>query len=187
VLGLFPCGVVARTVRRDMTTSKLTHVFDPIAALRTPAGQDVRRQFLRYGIVAGLGYLLAVSAYSGELVIGVPPYVALGIAFVLNGLFNFAMLRVWAFPSSGRSAHSDLLRFCLVAAGSFLVNYATFAVLYSAIGLAAVTAQRVGILVAAPVTFLGNRAWSFRTRSQAQPHDGVDIRASVRKDSYSRM
>jgi putative flippase GtrA len=158
-------------------------VFDPIAAVRAPADQSVRRQFLRYGIVAGLGYLLAISSYSGELAVGVAPYVALGIAFVLNGLFNFAMLRIWAFPPTGRSAQSDLLRFCLVAAGSFLANYATFAVLYSAIGLAATTAQRVGILVAAPVTFLGNRAWSFRNRDQVQPHDGPDVRASVRNDS----
>lgn len=162
-------------------------MLDPIAALRAPAHRGVRRQFLRYGIVAGLGYLLAISSYSGELAIGIAPYVALGIAFVLNGLFNFAMLRIWAFPPSGRSARSDLLRFCLVAVGSFLVNYATFALLYSAIGLGATTSQRVGILVAAPVTFLGNRAWSFRSKGHAQPHVDVDVRTSVRKDSYSRM
>lgn len=160
----------------------------PISALRTPAGEGARGQFIRYGIVAGFGYLLAITSYSGELAIGIDPYIAFGVAFVLNGLFNFAMLRIWAFPPSGRRVHSDLMRFCLVAGASFLVNYATFAVLYSLADLAAPSAQRLGILVAAPVTFLANRAWSFRTRRPTGDSQGdVDIPVSARKDSYSRM
>lgn len=112
----------------------------------------------------GCGYLLAIAVYSGELAIGIGPYLALGIAFVLNGLFNFALIRIWAFPPSGRTARSDLTRFAMVAALSFALNYASFAALYSAIGLVATTAQRLAIIIAAPVTFLLNRAWSFRAR-----------------------
>lgn len=119
-------------------------------------------QLVRYGIVAVCGYLLAIVLYTGEIVIGVSPYPALGVAFVLNGAFNFTLVRVWAFPPSGRSVNSDFGRFCVVAAVSFLVNYASFAVLYSGIGLEATTAQRLGILIAAPVTFLANKLWSFR-------------------------
>jgi putative flippase GtrA len=159
-----------------------------ISALRAPAGDGARGQFMRYGIVAGLGYLLAITSYSGELAIGVGPYIAFGVAFVLNGVFNFAMLRIWAFPPSGRRVHDDLLRFCLVATVSFLVNYATFAALYSVANLAAPSAQRLGILVAAPLTFLANRAWSFRARSSARdPQDEASVRASAKNDSYSRM
>jgi putative flippase GtrA len=121
-------------------------------------------QVVRYGLVVGCGYLLAIVIYSGELAIGVGPYPALGVAFVLNGLFNFALIRIWAFPPSGRTARSDLTRFAMVAALSFALNYASFAALYSAIGLAATTAQRLAIIIAAPVTFLLNRAWSFRAR-----------------------
>jgi len=146
-------------------------------------------QLIRYGIIAGCGYLLAIALYSGELSIGIAPYVALGIAFVLNGLFNFALVRVWAFPRSGRSMHSDLSRFCVVAAASFAVNYGIFALLYSAIGLDAETSQRIGILIAAPVTFLGNRLWSFR--AHRGEHDaqlaGEEPAASARNKSYSRM
>ncbi len=160
-------------------------------------------QALRYIAIAGCGYLLAVGAYSGELTLGIAPYLGLGIAFVLNGLFNFALLRVWAFPSSGRGLGSDLARFCAVAAVSFLVNYATFAALYSAIGLAADTSQRLGILIAAPVTFLGNRIWSFRVQRAEEPHQdeasaqggapaqadgaGGPAPTSARNESYSRM
>jgi putative flippase GtrA len=122
-------------------------------------------QVIRYGLIAGCGYLLAITIYSGELAIGIPPYAALGIAFVLNGLFNFAFIRIWAFPPSGRAVSSDLTRFGIVAAVSFVLNYASFAVLYSVIGLGASTSQRLAILIAAPVTFLLNRLWSFRSHT----------------------
>src|SRR5262249_38792235 len=40
-------------------------------------------QLIRYGIVVVCGYVLAIVLYSGELAIGIEPYLALGIAFVL--------------------------------------------------------------------------------------------------------
>src|ERR1035441_5718745 len=81
-------------------------------------------QVIRYGLVAGCGYLLAIAFYSGELAVGIGPYPALGVAFVLNGLFNFALIRIWAFPPTGRAVRSDLTRFGIVAAVSFVLNYA---------------------------------------------------------------
>ena len=120
------------------------------------------RHAFRYGLVVGSGFILAVVFYSGELSIGVPPYGALGIAFVANGIYNFTLIRRWAFPPSGRRLHSDLARFGVVAALSLAVNYGSFAVLYSSVALSAATAQRLAILIAAPGTFLANRLWSFR-------------------------
>ena len=122
---------------------------------------------LRYGIVAASGYLVAISVYTIEIDAGIAPYLAVGIAFVLNGLYNFALLRAWAFPPSGRRWTLDLLRFSAVAALSFVVNYGVFAILYSALGLPALTSQRLGILIAAPVTFVANRIWAFRGHRSA--------------------
>ena len=132
--------------------------------LRAAPGEHLVGQLVRYGIVAGSGYLLAIALYSGELEIGIAPYPALGIAFVLNGLYNFALVRLWAFPPSGRGVRSDISRFIMVAALSLIVNYGSFAILYSSIGLGAATSQRIAILIAAPVTFFANRLWSFAPR-----------------------
>ncbi len=136
--------------------------------LRAAPSEKVIGQLVRYGIVAGSGYLLAIAFYSGELVIGIAPYLALGIAFVLNGLYNFTLMRLWAFPPSRRGMRSDLGRFCSVAALSLMVNYASFAVLYSGVDLAATMAQRLAILIAAPITFVANRLWSFRAHQSAR-------------------
>lgn len=135
---------------------------------RATRSVGVAHEVVRYGIVVACGYLLAVVFYSGELHVGVLPYPALGGAFVLNGLFNFALLRAWVFPPSGRRIGSDLGRFCIAAAFSAVVNYSSFAVLYSAIGIRATLAQRIAILIAAPVTFLANRLWSFRARQPGE-------------------
>jgi putative flippase GtrA len=121
-------------------------------------------QLVRYAVVVGVGYLLAVAFYTGELDVGVPAYPAFAVVFALNGMFNFALLRAWAFPPSGRSWGSDLRRFCAVAVASLAVNYSTFAVLYSALELPATDSQRLAVLIAAPVTFAANRFWSFRAR-----------------------
>jgi putative flippase GtrA len=136
---------------------------------RTRVGGGVIGQVVRYGAVAGSGYLLAVVVYTIELHVGVSPYIALGGAFSLNGLFNFALLRALVFPRSGRSLSSDLRRFCVVAGVSFGVNYASFAILYSAVELPAASAQRLAILIAAPVTFLANRLWSFKPGAGRRP------------------
>jgi putative flippase GtrA len=123
---------------------------------------QITKQILRYGTVAATGYLFAIALYSGELAVGVTPYTALGIAFILNGLYNFVLMRLWVFPSTRRPAHRDLARFGAVATLSLTVNYASFGALYSLIGLHPATAQRIAILIAAPVTFVANRQWSFR-------------------------
>lgn len=152
-------------------------------------GEKITGQIVRYGIVAGSGYLIAIALYAGELAIQIPAYPALGIAFVLNGLYNFALVRVWAFPPSGRRMRSDLARFCSVAMLSLVVNYGSFAILYSGIGLAATTSQRLAILIAAPVTFFANRLWSFRVPRGEQTAQTVEeaFATSARKESYSRM
>lgn len=155
---------------------------------RGPAVHDPFTQLVRYGIVVGCGYVLAIAFYSGELAVGIAAYLGLGVAFVLNGLFNFALVRLWAFPPSGRSFRGDLLRFCIVALSSFVVNYGSFAALYSGAGLGAATSQRIAILIAAPVTFVANRLWSFRARrTRDRPQEARAPATSDRNESYSRM
>jgi putative flippase GtrA len=141
---------------------------NPIALVRNhlqgPADDRAFAQLVRYGVVASLGYLFAVVVYALQLAIGVPAYPAVAVVFVLNGLFNFVGVRLWAFPPSGKQAHHDLGRFVVVAAGSLVINYTAFYLLFSVADLPALLAQAVAIAVAAPFGFVANRLWSFRSR-----------------------
>jgi putative flippase GtrA len=138
----------------------------------------LRQQLFRYLVVGASGYVLAMTCYAISIGVGVPPYPAIVIAFVLNGAFNFTFFRLWAFPSSGRDVDSELRRFCVVALGSLAVNYASFALLYSVLGIPAVPAQAMAIVVATPVGFLANRSWSFR--SDPAPASAVQRRDTRR-------
>jgi putative flippase GtrA len=131
------------------------------AVLRDPAGDAIGVQGLRYLIIGGMGYVLAVGAYAVLLAIDTPPYAAVIAVFVLNGMFNFLAMRAWAFPASGRRVHSEVARFCAVAGASLVINYSSFAVLYSVLGVPALIAQALAIIIAAPAGFLANRRWSF--------------------------
>lgn len=133
--------------------------------VRGPADGRVFQQMVRYGIVGASGYALALVLYAAELAIGIPPYPAVAVVFVLNGLYNFVGMRAWAFPASGRQASSELRRFVTVAALSLVVNYSTFALLYTVAGLPALLAQALAIIVAVPVGFIANRNWSFASGS----------------------
>jgi putative flippase GtrA len=118
-------------------------------------------QLLRFLIVGACGYLLAMAIYAAEIAAGVSAYAAVPLPFVANGLFNFVLNRAWSFPPSGRPLRTELGRFCVVAAVSMVVNYASLYLLHGVAGLPAVPAQALAIVIATPVGFLGNKLWSF--------------------------
>lgn len=119
-------------------------------------------QLLRYLIVGGAGYLLAMACFAVAIAAGIPPYAAIVLVFVLNGAFNFTFFRIWVFPPSGRNVESEAWRFAAVALLTLTVNYALFAVLYTLLGVPAVPSQALAIVGATPVSFAANRGWAFR-------------------------
>ena len=123
--------------------------------------QDHRDEMLRFLVVGGFGYVLAMLFYAALIAAGVSPYVAVPPVFVFNGLFNFTLNRLWSFPRSGRPVHHELGRFVVVAAGSLAANYTVLYLLHDVAGLAPVPAQALAIVAATPVGFLGNKFFSF--------------------------
>ncbi|HEX2160312.1 MAG TPA: GtrA family protein [Thermoleophilaceae bacterium] len=127
--------------------------------LRPP--RDHREEMLRFVVVGGCGYVLAMALYAGEIALGVSAYAAVPPVFVANGLFNFTLNRHWSFPRSGRAVHRELGRFTVVAAASLIVNYVALYLLHGVGGLAAVPAQALAVVIATPVGFLGSKFFSF--------------------------
>ena len=119
-------------------------------------------QLVRYIIVGGCGYVLAMALYATEIAVGVSAYAAVPVAFVANGIFNFVLNRAWSFPASGLPVRTELLRFSGVAAASLVANYSVFYVLHGAAGMSPVPAQALTIVLVTPIGFLGNKLWSFR-------------------------
>ena len=120
-----------------------------------------RDEVLRFLVVGGFGYVLAMIFYAALIALGVSPYLAVPPVFVFNGLFNFVLNRLWSFPRSGRPVSEELGRFTLVAAGSLAANYSVLYLLHGVVGMHPVPAQALAIVAATPVGFLGNKFFSF--------------------------
>jgi putative flippase GtrA len=128
--------------------------------------RDSREQMVRFLVVGACGYLLAILVYAAEIEMGVSPYLAVPPIIVVNGVFNFTLNRVWTFPHSGRPVHHDFARFALVVVVSLAANYTVLYLLHSVAGVQPVLAQSLAIAIATPVSFLGNKLFSFSPASR---------------------
>ena len=57
--------------------------------------------------------------------------------------------------------HHQFARFLVVSGGALMLDLAILAILVEAVGLAKLPAAAVAIVVVTPLSFLGNKLWSF--------------------------
>jgi putative flippase GtrA len=90
-------------------------------------------QFLRFGTVGGLGFLVDTAVvYGTKGLLGL--YGAGAVAYPVAASFNWLVNRLWTFreTSRNRSAHTQWLRFLLVNLIGFALNRgAYFALIYA--------------------------------------------------------
>ncbi len=127
-------------------------------AVRHP---DNLRQLLRYGIVGATGY--AVNLIAFLIADRVTTYtIAFAIAFVLAATSNFAWNRLWTFSVRHGVPHHQYARFLTVSAIALCLDLAVLRALVETGGMAKASAAALAILVATPVSFLGNKLWTFQ-------------------------
>jgi len=74
---------------------------------------------------------------------------------------NFVWNRRWTFEPSPRARHMQALRFFAVSAAAFAFSVALLQLLVEPGGLPHVLAQALSVAAATPVTFAGNKLWTF--------------------------
>jgi putative flippase GtrA len=135
-----------------------------LAATRLAAG--IRHphnwlQLVRYCTVGASGLLvnLLVFAAADRRM----PYQAAGaVAFVVSATSNFVWNRLWTFRANHRAPHHQYARFLTVSVAGLALNETILSLLVEVGGVRKIVAQAIAIVLATPVTFLGNRLWSFR-------------------------
>lgn len=147
-----------------MTTEE--HALTP--PLRHRVGAGMRHpanwlQLVRFALVGASGYVVNLVVFA-SLVHGADlnyRVAALG-AFLVAVANNFAWNRRWTFRAHTGHAGFQAARFLAVSVGAFLFNLAVLELLVSGLDVAEVPAQAVAIVAATPLSFLGNKLWSFR-------------------------
>jgi putative flippase GtrA len=128
--------------------------------LRKPAAW---LQLLRFGLVGASGYVVNLATFA-LLVHGAGvayPLAATG-AFLVAVTNNFVWNRQWTFSARAGHAGRQAARFLCVSVLAFGVNLALLTLLVAGGGLPEVPAQAIAIVCAMPLSFVGNKLWSFQ-------------------------
>ena len=120
------------------------------------------REFVGFGLVGASGYVvnlvvfaLAYEARTGHLV-------AATLGFLIAVSNNFMLNRRWVFGTvHGCRARRQAPRYLLVSVAGFLVSLGILEILVRAAGATALAAQAIAILAVTPLSFAGQKLWSF--------------------------
>jgi len=121
-------------------------------------------QFVKFGIVGVSNTLLFLAVYTLLLRgFGVWYLAASAIGFVVGAVNGFLLNRRWTFRGHVGDALTPV-RWGVVQSGGLLLNLALVALCVSGLNMDELVGQAVAIAIVVVVTFLANRAWTFRTQ-----------------------
>jgi putative flippase GtrA len=121
-------------------------------------------QLVRFGLVGGVGFVVNIAVYTLFVHgVGLEYRVASVVAWVVAVANNFFWNRHWTFDAKEGEARFQALRFVLVSLVAEIISLLLLTVLVESGGLAKVPAQAIAVAAATPLSFLGNKLWSFRS------------------------
>jgi putative flippase GtrA len=120
-------------------------------------------QLGRFACVGASGYVVNLLVFAFCVhVLSIDYKVAAVVAFVISVMNNFWWNRHWTFGA--KEAHPALqgARFFAVSLVAFGFSYVVLVSLVDGAGVAKVVAQALSIVAATPLSFVGQKLWSFR-------------------------
>jgi dolichol-phosphate mannosyltransferase len=121
-------------------------------------------QFVRFAAVGASGYVVNLAVFAAAVhVAGIDYRIAAVIAFIVSVANNFWWNRHWTFDKS-KGTHPVVqgARFFTVSVIAFAFSYAVLVSLVDGAGFPKVLAQAISIAAATPLSFVGQKLWSFR-------------------------
>jgi dolichol-phosphate mannosyltransferase len=127
--------------------------------MRRPAAWQ---QLARFCLVGGSGYGVNLAVFALANNAGATHRTAASAAFLVAVCNNYLWNRLWTFDAGSGRAGIQAMRFMLVSVLTFLCSLAVLELLVTRFGRTGITAQAISIAVTTPLSFLGNRLWTFR-------------------------
>lgn len=122
-------------------------------------------QLARFCLVGGSGYVVNLAVFALCLAAGSGHRVAAVAAFLVAVTNNFVWNRRWTFDASDGHAGGQAARFLTVSVLAFGLSFVLLELLaeggWGPGGLPELGAQAVAIIAVTPVSFAGNRLWTF--------------------------
>jgi putative flippase GtrA len=119
-------------------------------------------QLGRFAAVGASGYVVNLATFAICVhLIGIDYKLSSVIAFVVSVANNFWFNRHWTFGAGHQAPMFQAVRFFTVSLVAFGFTYVILISLVGA-GVSKVVSQAIAIVAATPLSFLGQKLWSFR-------------------------
>lgn len=90
----------------------------------------VAQEFLRFGVVGGIGFVVDTAVLYGMLALGAGLYLGRAVSYLAAATTTWALNRAWTFRGRGGGpVHRQWALFLVVNLGGFVLNYGTYAAL----------------------------------------------------------
>lgn len=120
-------------------------------------------QLVRFAAVGATGYVVNLAVFAACVhLIGIDYRISAVIAFLVSVMNNFWLNRHWTFDAKHHHPINQGARFFAVSLLTFGFTYVLLVALVSSTGLEKVVAQAIAIAAGTPLSFLGQKLWSFR-------------------------
>jgi putative flippase GtrA len=121
------------------------------------------KQFIRFAAVGAAGYAINLGAFA-LCVHGakIDYHLAAVLAYAISVLNNFWLNRHWTFDAKHDHAGHQAMRFFAVSLVTFGFTYVMLISLVNGTGMEKVFAQAIAIAAGTPLSFIGQKLWSFR-------------------------
>jgi putative flippase GtrA len=119
-------------------------------------------QLVRFGAVGASGYVVNLAVFAACVhLLGIDYRLSAVIAWAVSVLNNFVLNRHWTFDAKEDHPVLQAVRFFTVSLVAFGFTYVVLVALVDA-GLMKVLAQAIAIAAGTPLSFVGQKLWSFR-------------------------
>jgi putative flippase GtrA len=119
-------------------------------------------QLVRFGAVGASGYVVNLAVFAACVhLIGIDYRLSAVIAWAVSVLNNFWLNRHWTFAARQDHPVRQAIRFFGVSLAAFGFTYLVLVLLVDA-GLMKVAAQAIAIAAGTPLSFVGQKLWSFK-------------------------
>jgi dolichol-phosphate mannosyltransferase len=120
-------------------------------------------QLLRFAMVGASGYVVNLVVFAICVhALSIDYRLASATAFVIAVLNNFWWNRHWTFDAREEHPFRQGIRFFTVSLAAFGFSLGVLVMLVDGLGLEKVVAQSIAVLCAMPLSFLGQKLWSFK-------------------------
>jgi putative flippase GtrA len=120
-------------------------------------------QLGRFVAVGASGYLVNLAVFAACVhLLGVNYKLAAVAAFVVSVVNNFWWNRRWTFGAKAAHPVAQGAKFFAVSLVTFGFSYVVLVSLVDGTGMAKVIAQAISIAAGTPLSFVGQKLWSFR-------------------------